>query len=253
MSNSFADGKSGFGVSLDDLKGIKTGIGALDELLGGGIPNKSQVLLAGGPGTGKTLISFEILYRAAMNGVPCSFITLDQSSDNAVRNIKATLTDMTEIDRLVKKNILSVSGEDSAAKISANIESETSYSLGNLISDVEATVKMANAKIAVIDSLSFLKLMLGKSILYNKAVSALTLTLRRLEVTGIFTTDIPYYSRRKIKFAQELLLFDGLIALYHLNGKDEKEDLALEIIKMRGMNHQRTLSHYEITKAGIKI
>lgn len=231
---------------------IETGIANMDSVLGGGIPAKSQVLIAGGPGTGKTLLAFEILYHAAMNGTPCAFITLDERSENVLKNVKSTFPGFKEIDRLVEKGLIVVQGEDSAAKISANTESETSYSLGNLISDAEAIVKSNSAKIAVIDSLSFLKLMLGAGILFNKMVASLVSNMRRLGVTAIFTTDIPYYSRKKIKFSQELLLFDGLIALYSLDSA-EKQKLEMEVIKMRGSNHYRKLSHYEITQAGITL
>ena len=48
---------------------IKTGIEGLDDLIGGGIPFANQVVLAGGPGAGKTLLSFEILYRNAKVGI----------------------------------------------------------------------------------------------------------------------------------------------------------------------------------------
>jgi circadian clock protein KaiC len=231
---------------------VETGIANMDSMLGGGIPTRSQVLIAGGPGTGKTLLAFEILYRAAVNGTPCAFITLDERSENVLKNVKSTFTALKEVDKLVEKGMIVVQGEDSALKISANTESETSYSLGNLVSDAEAIVKSNNAKIAVIDSLSFLKLMLGTSILFNKMVASLVSNMRRLGVTAIFTTDIPYYSRKKIKFSQELLLFDGLLALYNFDSSD-KPKLEMEVIKMRGSNHYRKLSHYEITQAGITL
>ena len=107
-------------------------------------------------------------------------------------------------------------------------------------------------RLAVIDSISFLRLMLGKSILFSKMVASLVANTRRLGVTAIFTTDIPYYNRRKMKFVQELLLFDGLITLYNLDASD-KQKFVMEIVKMRGSDHHRELSHYEITDTGIKL
>ncbi len=234
------------------LKSIKTGITSLDTALGGGIPTRNQVLVAGGPGTGKTLMSFEILYQAAMNGIPGAFISLDEHSDNILANVKSTFSYMKEIDELLKSGMIVISGEDSASKIATNIASENNYSLGNLVSDAEAIIKSNNSEIAVIDSLSFLKLMLGKGILFSKVVASLVSNTRRLGVTAIFTTDIPYYNRKKMKFVQELLLFDGLIALYNLDSSD-KQKFVMEIVKMRGANHERKLSHYEITENGIKL
>lgn len=234
------------------LGNVKTGIADLDSILGGGIPAGSQVLIAGGPGTGKTLMSFEILYHAAMNGIPGAFITLDEHSDSVLKNAKSTFSSMTEIDKLVQNKAIVIAGEDSASKISTNTTLETSYSLGNLVSDAEAIIKSNNSEIAIIDSISFLKLMLGKGILFSKMVASLVANTRRLGVTAIFTTDIPYYSKKRMKFAQELLLFDGLIALYNLDASD-KQKFVMEIVKMRGSDHHRELSHYKITDAGIKL
>ncbi|MQJ93285.1 ATPase domain-containing protein, partial [Escherichia coli] len=41
---------------------IKSGIPGLDELLFGGIPKRNIVLISGGPGTGKTIMSHQFLY-----------------------------------------------------------------------------------------------------------------------------------------------------------------------------------------------
>ena len=57
---------------------IKTGVTGLDAMLYGGIPEKNQVLLAGGPGTGKTLLSFEYLYRNAKAGNTSLFFALEE-------------------------------------------------------------------------------------------------------------------------------------------------------------------------------
>ena len=42
---------------------VPTGIDGLDPLIEGGFPKGSLVLLAGNPGTGKTIFSMQFLYR----------------------------------------------------------------------------------------------------------------------------------------------------------------------------------------------
>jgi KaiC/GvpD/RAD55 family RecA-like ATPase len=39
------------------IKRVVTNIPGLDEILNGGIPERNVVLLSGGPGTGKTILS----------------------------------------------------------------------------------------------------------------------------------------------------------------------------------------------------
>lgn len=48
-----------------ELKRIPTGIYGLDNLIGGGFPKGDLILLAGNPGTGKTIFSAQFLYRGA--------------------------------------------------------------------------------------------------------------------------------------------------------------------------------------------
>lgn len=231
------------------IKSVETGIVGLDKILNGGIPIKNQVLLTGGPGSGKTIIGFEILYNCAKNGIPCAFIALDQNPESIIKNFKSAFPDMGDVDKLLKEKLIVVEGYDTASKISVNTENESPYSMGNLISEMDGIIKSANAKVVVVDSLSFLKLMLGKTILYNKSVASLISKLRRLEVTSILTFSTPYHSRKKMKFGQEMLLFDGIISLYK---EDNAQDFSIEVVKMRGNSHDRGEVRYEITQEGVK-
>ena len=231
------------------LKGIETGIDGLDVLLGGSIPLKSQMLVVGAPGTGKTIMAFEVLLNCARRGIPCAFIALDEKPDNLIRNAGGTLDNSDAIKKLISEKLLAVEGSETAAKIATNTESETSYTIGNLISDMEGIIKSVDAEIVVIDSLSFLKLMLGKTLLYNKSVSSVVSNLRRLGVASITTLEVPYYQRDRMKFGQELLMYDGVITMY----KSENGDLLeMKIAKMRGSNHSRAAVQYSITSEGIK-
>jgi circadian clock protein KaiC len=64
-------------------KKIATGISGLDELVGGGFPEGRVILVIGGPGTGKTIMCGQFLYKGIYenqeNGV---FVSLDESKDH---------------------------------------------------------------------------------------------------------------------------------------------------------------------------
>jgi len=65
------------------VKRVPTGIPGFDKLVEGGFPENFVILLAGSPGTGKSIFSLEYIYNGATmfneNGV---YITLEQSVDN---------------------------------------------------------------------------------------------------------------------------------------------------------------------------
>ncbi|MEB3860231.1 MAG: KaiC domain-containing protein, partial [Desulfurococcales archaeon] len=48
-----------------EIERVRSGIEGLDELLGGGIPRGSIILVAGHPGSGKTVFSAKFLYEGA--------------------------------------------------------------------------------------------------------------------------------------------------------------------------------------------
>jgi circadian clock protein KaiC len=60
---------------------IKTGIPGFDELLAKGIPRGANILIAGGPGTGKTIFCLQTLYNLALRGHTCLYVTFEESPE----------------------------------------------------------------------------------------------------------------------------------------------------------------------------
>lgn len=230
---------------------LETGIAGLDPLLNGGLPARNQTLIVGGPGTGKTLLVMELLYHTAKKGIPCAFIAFDEKPENIIKNFKSTFPNMADIEDLIKKKMIVIDGNDAANRIATNKVVETGYSMGDLISDMEGIVRSNEAHLVVVDSLSFLKLMLGKTLLYNKSVAAIISNMRRTNVTTVFTIDIPYYDSAKMKFLQEMLLFDCVLGLYQ-DDQDKNMGFGMQIIKIRGFSYNRGIKPYSVTPEGIK-
>ena len=62
---------------------VPTGIAGLDEVLEGGIPDRSAVLVSGQPGTGKTLFGMQFLYHgAAAHGESGIMISYEETRDD---------------------------------------------------------------------------------------------------------------------------------------------------------------------------
>ncbi len=226
---------------------VSTGISGLDALIGGGFPRRNQALIAGGPGTGKTLMAFEILCRCAKAGMHCAYVSLEENTDDIIRNARIAFPGF-GIEDIIKNRMLVVGGDSAAMKMITNVQEESSYSMGNLISEVEAIIKANNADVVAFDSVSFLKLMLGtKSLLYNRTMSSIMATFRRMNTMSVSILEIPYYSPEKVKFAQELVLFDTVLMLFKDKGARK-----LQVAKHRGAAHSDALSTYSISPEGVK-
>jgi circadian clock protein KaiC len=69
----------------DDL--VKTGIHGLDDILLGGIPRGNVVIVTGSPGTGKTTLGMEFIYRGAQEfDEPGLIVTFEVSTQKLVRD-----------------------------------------------------------------------------------------------------------------------------------------------------------------------
>lgn len=85
---------------------IQTGIKGLDEIFMGGIKQNNIILLEGSPGTGKTTLGLEFIYRGAKelkeNGLIISF---ELSPQKLLRDAKGFGWDL---DQLQKKNKIKI-------------------------------------------------------------------------------------------------------------------------------------------------
>jgi circadian clock protein KaiC len=231
---------------------IKTGVVGLDSILFGGVPAGSQTVIAGGPGAGKTMLSFEILYHIAKTGIPVAFITFDEPPTRVLNNVKETFPEFKDIDSLINNMKFVLVGKEPTSEVFMQADYED-YSFGNMVSYIEDAVKSNGAKVIAIDSLSIMKMMLSDNkLLYKKSMIALVSNLRRLGVTSFLIANISSTDRSKLKFSQEFFIFDGIIMLYQ-SGQEDKRVLGMEIVKMRGSNHSWALSPYDITPRGFKV
>jgi len=66
---------------------VKTGIDGLDRVIGGGFPRGSLVLLAGNPGTGKTVFSGLFLAGGVQEGEPGVYAGFAEPKDTLMENL----------------------------------------------------------------------------------------------------------------------------------------------------------------------
>ncbi len=77
---------------------VETGIRGLDEILCGGLPVGRTTLLSGGPGTGKTLLATEFLYRGATAGAPGVLVSFEEPVGQVRANAAAVGMDLASLE-----------------------------------------------------------------------------------------------------------------------------------------------------------
>ncbi len=232
---------------------VKTGIAGIDNMLDGGIPDGSQVILAGGPGSGKTLISFEFLYKGAKEGQVGVLFSFEEESHRLIENAKDAFTDFNDIDQLIADKKLVIFGSEETKPFIQKDNEQVAYAFGKIISELQNRIEAAGAKRVVIDSISFVKLFIKDEFDYRALSISLLTVLNRANVTTIVTMEMESQEKMSVRFPQEFFVYDGLLMLY-FGGKDAENRMPMiEVMKMRGTRHNYLAIPYEVTSRGINV
>jgi predicted ATP-dependent serine protease len=73
---------------IPEMTYLKTEVPGFDEMITNGIPQGSAVLLCGGPGTGKTTFSLQLMTNAAKKGKRCLYLTFEEDIISLKRHMK---------------------------------------------------------------------------------------------------------------------------------------------------------------------
>ena len=221
------------------MERVKTGIAGLDKMLNGGIPLHRHVAVYGGPGAGKTSLAFEYLYQGAKEGEGGIYITLEETEEDLVDNMKNTFPMFSDIDALIQSKKLEVVKPD-------KLQMED---VANILED---RITSNEVKRAVIDSATMIRLSFKEEIEYRQTLFEFLSLLRNLDCTTIVTVEATSPRKEAIVFDIEHFVMDGIINLYNLD-REERRIRALEVFKMRGSDHSRDLVPFKVTPSGIKV
>jgi circadian clock protein KaiC len=83
---------------------VTTGLPKLDKLLRGGFPERTTILLSGGPGSGKTLLALRFLMEGVRKGEKCCYISLNEDRDELLRASK-NINALNNAEKHIGKNL----------------------------------------------------------------------------------------------------------------------------------------------------
>ncbi|MDE1860471.1 MAG: hypothetical protein KGH72_02020 [Candidatus Micrarchaeota archaeon] len=232
---------------------IGIGIYGIDKMLFGGIPSGNQVILSGGPGSGKTLFAFEFLYRGALKGEVGILFSLEEKPEMILDNAKEAFGDLADVDKLVAEKKLILYGSGDIRSYFRGEGEGSKYAFGEMITELESAIESSHATRIVIDSISILKLLIRDPFEYRNISIDLVSALRRLKVTALITIEMDVADKGRVLFQPEFFIYDGIISMYSSGDEGSNRTLTMEIVKMRGSKHSFTTVPYEITPAGINV
>lgn len=232
---------------------LLTGISGLDVLINEGIPKGSSILIAGGPGSGKTLLSLQILNNIAKKEGNGLYLSLEESPEKLKEHMKDFGWNPEDLEKNNKLRIMRVD----PFLISRGVEARLAKERGELkmsINEITGLVpKGFKPDWIVIDSLTALSAAFKDADTnYRIYIEQLFRYLENIGVTSLLiseTNDLPaIYSKAGV----EEFLADGVIVLYNIKHENIREN-AIEILKLRGTAHKKVIVAMQILEHGIEI
>ena len=249
---------SGMDFKKDECRGrVDTGIEKLDDLLSGGLPNKSVTLVSGAPGSGKTILCYHYLWQGLNNNEKCLYLTSDERVENILKqadelgfNFKPWVESgdlkFLYLD-LDKENIHKEMDED----ISAGKYSRVVLDSLTPISEIPMCVSGID-EITPSDgtTTSFKGFTPGSIPAMRTHIRRILKILNKNKCTSMITSEIPEGSRSLSRDTISEFMVDGIIILDLDMTMDRRK---LTIRKMRATKHTLKPHDITITDDGIKI
>ena len=233
---------------------LKTEVSGFDELfLDGGIPKGSAVLVAGGPGTGKSIFCRQICFNLVSKGKKCMYVSFEESKERIIKSMENFGWDVKKYiengDFLIQKiNPLDILRMKFGSIGGSGSATELSYKIKPLV-----IPKDFNPDVIAVDSLSaIIAASITKDKNYRVYLQQLFSFFEETGSTSFLVTETDPVPIRYSETGIEEFLADGIIVLYNIQKKDVREN-AIEILKMRYVKHQKKLVLMEITDKGIKV
>jgi KaiC/GvpD/RAD55 family RecA-like ATPase len=212
---------------------VKTGIHGLDEILGGGLPKDSIVLLSGTCGTGKSIFGMNFLIEGAIKGEPGIYIALEESPESNIEQMKLFGW---PVDELVKSKKLMI------------LQPEL-YNFDALLTTIEDSIERIKAQRLVIDAISIIGMYFEDPYKVRKSILQLGALLKKMKCTTIAIDEVEEGEPSLSAYGVEEFVVDGVIVLYLIKRSNIYLRAAV-IRKMRGVNHSTKIHPMEIKSPG---
>ncbi|HDO41727.1 MAG TPA: hypothetical protein ENH03_02365 [Candidatus Bathyarchaeota archaeon] len=214
---------------------VPTGIARLDEMLGGGLPKGSTTLVAGGPGTGKTILAAQFIYSGATKyGEKGVYVIFGESAETFKNNMLSLGWDFGKLQEKRQVEILDL------------ISLREPESVETTFDEIVETARVLGAKRLVIDSITALTVVFRDVAEIRTLISVLQKVLRGLNCTTILITEIPWGTNR-LGMGIEEFVSDGIIVLEMVSRRNQLKR-RLMVLKMRATELNLKYYQYEISK-----
>jgi KaiC domain protein len=226
-------------IDLEDR--VDLGIGGLDEMIRGGVPEGATLCVIGGPGAGKTTFGMQFVAQGLRNGENCVYFTLEQDKSDIVSTGDDKGWEFSEYIG------------DSLAVIQMH-PIEVASSLRSIRNELPRMISEFGASRVVFDSITLIEMMFQDRAEGRNQIFRFLEELGEAGATTLVTSEADEEDSYSSRYGVVEYLSDAVFVLQYIRTDSSSETrLALEITKIRDTSHSREVKPYELTDEGIVV
>ncbi|HDP73729.1 MAG TPA: hypothetical protein ENN46_02095 [Candidatus Woesearchaeota archaeon] len=256
-------------INKNEISRIKTYVEGFDEVMQGGIPEGSVILLAGTSGSMKSSFAFSTMfYNTLLEGKTCLYISLEQSFWSLVNHAVNLDFDMSKINTVIVSDVSRVDEKirevNSSKKgnlvvvdlgaLRREVKDTKIGEQGDWINVIKNLIRkfktQSKLDIFTLDSLSALYIL---SRFENPRAELFHIfeSFREQKVTSFLISEMPLDKSRYSEYGVEDYLSDGIIYLERTE-QYRKVIRSLQVIKMRATNCDLNMYTLEFSNSKFK-
>ena len=218
------------------IKSLSTGVPGLDLVLGGGFPEYSLNLIAGGPGSGKTTLVQQIIFASATEAQPALYFTVLGEPNLKMLRYQSGFEffDSSRVGSAVQ--YVNLSEEVQAGALTA------------VMSRIHAEVSRVGPRLIVVDSFRTTDVGLGSGQAMEPFIQSLAMHLTNWEVTSFVIGEYAEIDQRLPIFS----VADGVLWMSQVTDRNSVVR-KLQVAKMRGRSPMPGLHTFRITERGVQV
>jgi len=210
-------------------------------MLGGGFLPRSTILVQGAPGVGKTTLGLQFLYEGATRyDEPGILITFEELPAALYRDAAGLGWDLRELEKKRKLRMAFTSPEVFLAGLQASP------------GPIAEMVQDWGVQRIVLDNVTMFRRVTEDPFRLRDIYGNLINGLKREQLTSILTCEDRLQTTAAHDAGRLGFVVDGIILMRYVEVNSAMQK-ALTVLKMRGVNHDRSIRRVDIGAGGIKI
>ena len=223
---------------------IKTDIKGLDEVLNGGVAKGRSTLVTGGPGSGKSMIGLEFIYRGALKGEPGIFISFEERASAVRENAASMGWDLTRLENENKIFIME-------ARLNPSTIVSGDFNINGLLTMIDAKAKSMGADKITIDAVDMLMRYYDDPFAQHTEIYNLHEWLLDHKMTSLIT--LKDLSNSLSDLSQSLDYMTDCVINLDQRLSNQLSTRRLRILKYRGTGFGRNEYPFSITPKGVQV